>query len=146
MCGFRVGYLWSLDNKLINDAISIKTHTSMNTSILGQEMAYEATKVPRSFIDDQLVIWEERRNLLYNGLKDLGFDLWNPEGAFYMMPKVDNALDFVWDLYSQYDVITYLGDWFGSPGRIRFSYALNVDKIEEGLLRIHNYLKTKKGA
>ncbi len=146
MCGFRVGYLWSLDSQLVNDVIAIKTHTSMNTNILGQEMAFEATKVPRKFIDDQLIIWEERRNLLYSGLKALGFDLWKPEGAFYMMPKVDNARDFVWDLYKDYDVITYLGDWFGSPGRVRFSYALDVDKIEKGLSKIKDYLQTKKGA
>ena len=118
----------------------------MNTNILGQEMAFEATKVPRKFIDDQLIIWEERRNILYNGLKELGFDLWNPEGAFYMIPKVDNALNFVWDLYKDYNVITYLGDWFGSPGRVRFSYALDVEKIERGLSKIEDYLKTKKGA
>lgn len=141
MCGFRVGYLWSLDNKLVQDVIAMKTHTSMNTNILGQEMAFEATKVPRKFIDDQLIIWQERRDLLYNGLKALGLDLWNPEGAFYMLPKIDNAPDFVWDMFTKYNVITYLGDWFGAEGRVRFSYALDTKKIEEGLVRIGEYLK-----
>ncbi len=145
MCGFRVGYLWSLDNSLISDIITMKTHTSMNTNILGQEMAYEATKVPRSFIDNQLKIWEERRNLLFNGLADLNLELWNPEGAFYMMPKVEKARDFVWDLYKDYNVITYLGDWFGAPGRVRFSYALDVEKIEKGLEKIKYYLHNKNG-
>ena len=140
MCGFRVGYLWSLDNKLVQDVIAMKTHTSMNTNILGQEMAFEATKVPRKFIDDQLKIWQERRDLLYAGLKDAGLDLWNPEGAFYMLPKIDNAADFVWDMFTKYNVITYLGDWFGAEGRVRFSYALDTDKIEEGLSRINEYL------
>ena len=74
----------------------MKTHTSMNTNILGEEMAFEATKVPRNFLDDQLIIWKERRDLLYVGLKDAGLELWNPEGAFYMLPKIDNAADFVW--------------------------------------------------
>ena len=140
MCGFRVGYLWSLDNKLVQDVIAMKTHTSMNTNILGQEMAFEATKVPRKFIDDQLKIWQERRDLLYAGLKDAGLDLWNPEGAFYMLPKIDNSADFVWDMFTKYNVITYLGDWFGAEGRVRFSYALDTDKIEEGLERINDYL------
>ena len=140
MCGFRVGYLWSLDNKLVQDIIAMKTHTSMSTNILGQEMAFEATKVPRKFIDDQLKIWQERRDLLYAGLKDAGLDLWNPEGAFYMLPKVDNADDFVWDMFTKNNVITYLGDWFGAEGRVRFSYALDTDKIEEGLSRINDYL------
>ncbi len=140
MCGFRVGYLWSLDNKLVQDVIAMKTHTSMNTNILGQEMAFEATKVPRKFIDDQLKIWQERRDLLYSGLKNAGLELWNPEGAFYMLPKIDNAADFVWDMFTKYNVITYLGEWFGADGRVRFSYALDTDKIEDGLVRINQYL------
>ena len=140
MCGFRVGYLWSLDKKLVQDVIAMKTHTSMNTNILGQEMAFEATKVPRKFIDDQLKIWQQRRDLLYAELNDTGLDLWNPEGAFYMLPKIDKAADFVWDMFTKYNVITYLGDWFGAEGRVRFSYALDTDKIEEGLERINDYL------
>ena len=116
----------------------------MNTNILGQEMAFEATKVPRTFIDDQLKIWKKRRDLLYNGLKNSGLDLWNPEGAFYMLPKVENASDFVWDMFTKYNVITYLGDWFGAPERVRFSYAVSTKKIDEGLNRIVDYLKGRK--
>lgn len=143
MTGFRVGYLWSLDQDLVNHAIEMKSHTSMNTNILGQEMAYEATKVPRSFIDEQLTVWKARRNLIYAGLKDLGLDLWKPEGAFYVLPKVDNPQDFVWTMFRKYKVITYLGEWFGAPDRVRFSYALDVEKIEEGLQRVEQYLKER---
>ncbi len=140
MCGFRVGYLWSLDADFVQRVIAIKTHASMNTNILGQEMALEATRVPRQFIADQLKIWESRRDLLFQGLQSLDLDIWKPEGAFYVLPKIDNPLDFVWNMYSQHQVITYLGDWFGAPGRVRFSYALDVEKIEEGLARIKKYL------
>ncbi len=143
MCGFRVGFLWSLDKSLVNEAINIKTHTSMNTNILGQEMALAATKVPTSFVDDQLEIWRQRRDLIYSGLLELGLDLWKPEGAFYVMPKIENPTDFVWDLYNDYNVITYLGEWFGAPDRVRLSYALDVDKIEIGLKRIGKYLATR---
>lgn len=140
MCGFRVGYMWSLDQELINRVIEMKTHTSMNTNILGQEMAYQATKVPNSFIENQLRVWRERRDMIYEGLKELGFDLWKPEGAFYVFPKVINPRDFVWDMFKKYNVITYLGEWFGAPDRVRFSYALDSEKIEEGLRRIKKYL------
>lgn len=143
MCGFRVGYLWSLDQDLVDKVIAMKTHSSMNTNILGQEMAFEATKVPAEFNEQQLKIWRERRDLLFHGLEDLGFDLWKPEGAFYIMPKVDNPRDFVWDMFTDYKVITYLGEWFGAPDRVRFSYALDVEKIEEGLNRIKAYLQSK---
>ena len=136
MCGFRVGYLWSLDREIVDGVKEMKSHTSMNTNILGQEMAFEATKVPRSFIDNQLKIWRERRDLIYNGLRELGLELWKPEGAFYVLPKVENAKKIMHSLFYDYKVITYLGEWFGAPGRIRLSYALDKEKIEEGLKRI----------
>ena len=143
MCGFRVGYLWSLDQELIGRVIEMKTHTSMNTNILGQEMAYEATRVPRSFIDDQLKVWKERRDLIYEGLSNLGLDLWKPEGAFYVLPKVKDPRDFVLDMFRKHKVITYLGNWFGADSRVRFSYALDSDKIEEGLKRVSKYLEAR---
>ncbi len=143
MCGLRIGYLWSLDKELIDGVIEMKTHTSMNTNILGQEMAYEATKTPKSFVDEQVKIWRERRNFIYKGLSDMGLDLWKPEGAFYVLPRIKNPRNFVWDMFKKYKVITYLGEWFGASDRVRFSYALDINRIEEGLNRVKKYLKSK---
>jgi len=143
MCGLRIGYLWSLDKELVDRVIEMKTHTSMNTNILGQEIAYEATKTPKSFVDKQVKIWRERRNFIYNGLSDMGLDLWKPEGAFYVLPRIKNPRNFVWDMFKKYKVITYLGEWFGANDRVRFSYALDINRIEEGLNRVKKYLKSK---
>lgn len=140
MCGYRVGYLHSYDTSIMKKAIEIKTHSSMNTNTLAQEMAYEATKVPKSFVDTQVKIWKERRDVMYNGLVKLGLDVWKPEGAFYVLPKVKNPQKTMWNLYKKHKVITYLGEWFGAPKRIRLSYTLNLDKIEEGLGRMKKYL------
>jgi len=41
-------------------------------------------------------------------------------------------------------VIVYDGAWFGGPDHIRLSYALDADKIKEGLARIKEYLKGKE--
>jgi aspartate aminotransferase len=144
MCGFRVGYVYARDKKLIDKIIEIKARTSMNTSILSQEMAYEATKVPREQVNSQIKIWQERRDLIYRGLKDLGFDLWKPEGAFYVFPKAKKPSKVVSDLFYKYKVITYDGAWFGASNRFRLSYALDKEKIEEGLERIKKYLKKEK--
>ena len=97
MCGFRVGYLWSLDQELVEEVIAVKTHTSMNTNILGQEMALAAVGVSSDFAEKQLEVWRNRRDLIWQGLSDLGLDLWKPEGAFYVMPRVEEPLDFVRD-------------------------------------------------
>jgi aspartate/methionine/tyrosine aminotransferase len=88
-----------------------------------------------------LKIWKERRDLIYEGLINLGLDLWKPEGAFYVLPNIKNSRDFVWNMFKKYHVITYLGEWFGAKDRVRFSYALDKENIEEGLKRVKRYLE-----
>ncbi len=140
MCGFRVGYLYATNPEILRYARNVKTHTSMNTNILGQEMAYEATKVPRDYLEKQVAIWQGRRDLIYQGLLELGLELNKPEGAFYVFPKMQNSNKVVNDLYYDYNMVTYDGSWFGFPDHVRFSYALDVEKIKEGLSRLKQYL------
>jgi aspartate/methionine/tyrosine aminotransferase len=141
MCGVRVGYLWSSDQKVADDVISLKTHTSMNTNLVGQDMALNAMAAPQEYIEAQRNIWRERRDIIYKGFCDLGFDLWKPEGAFYILPKCRNSREFIKTLYFDHKVIAYLGEWFGAPDHIRLSYALDKKEIEEGLGRIKEAMK-----
>jgi aspartate aminotransferase len=141
MCGVRVGYLWSNDKKLVNDVVELKTHTSMNTNLIGQDMALRAMAVPQQYIIDQKNIWRKRRDRIYQGFRDLGFELWKPEGAFYILPKCKNAREFLNRLFFDYKVIVYLGEWFGAPGHIRLSYALDEQEIDKGLLCIKSAMK-----
>lgn len=144
MCGLRVGYLWTADKKIVDNVCEMKTHTSMNTNLVGQDMALSTMSAPKDYIERQRLIWRQRRDLIYKGLMDLGFDLWRPEGAFYVLPKCKNARKFLTLLYEKHKVITYLGEWFGAPDRIRLSYALDVKLIEEGLGRIREAMKSVK--
>ena len=141
MCGVRVGYLWSRDQALVDRCIEMKTHTTMNTSLVSQDMALRALRSPRDYVARQLEVWRERRNLIYAGLCRLGLDLWRPEGAFYVLPRVPHPRLVVEKLFLDYQVITYLGEWFGAPDRIRLSYALSADLIGEGLERLRRCLE-----
>ncbi len=144
MCGVRVGYLWTADKKVVENVCEMKTHTSMNTNLIGQDMALSTMSAPKEYIEQQTAIWRQRRDFIYKGLLDLGFDLWKPEGAFYVLPKCKNARKFLTLLYEKHKVITYLGEWFGAPDRIRLSYALDLKQIEEGLGRIRQAMKQVK--
>lgn len=141
MCGVRVGYLWTADKSVVEAVCEMKTHTSMNTNLVGQDMALSTLSAPKEYADRQRVIWKARRDYIYKGLQDLGFDLWRPEGAFYVLPKCKNARKFVSHLYEKEKVITYLGEWFGAPDRIRLSYALDIKQIDEGLGRMRGAMK-----
>lgn len=144
MCGLRVGYLWTADRKIVENICEMKTHTSMNTNLVGQDIALSTMAAPKVYIEDQRKIWKARRDFIYKGLQDLGFSLWRPEGAFYVLPKCKNPRKFVSTLYEDFKVITYLGEWFGAPDRIRLSYALDVKRMEEGLGRIRAAMKRVK--
>ncbi len=144
MCGLRVGYLYSQRKELVADVIEMKTHTAMNTSIVGQMMALAALSAPASYIAHNLEVWRSRRDLMVEGMTELGLELWSPEGAFYVFPKFGSSAGgsgkVVRDLYHRYGIITYDGAWFGAPGRVRFSYALDAGKIQEGLRRLQEFL------
>lgn len=140
MCGLRVGYLYTTDESILKKTIEIKTHTSMNTSIVGQAMALGAMQMKQVYIDQHLPVWHKRRNLIVNNLEELGLSLMQPEGAFYVFPKFPHATRAMHDLYYNYHVITYDGAWFGAPDYLRFSYALDLERIEEGLSRVKQFL------
>lgn len=140
MCGLRVGYLFSKDVELVRTVVEMKTHTAMNTSILAQDMALAALLSPRSYVTSYVDTWKERRDRLYSGMRSLGLELWEPEGAFYVLPAFKNSGQVVSDLYYTYRMITYDGAWFGAPDHVRFSYALDVTKIDEGLRRLKEFL------
>ncbi len=143
MCGHRLGYFHSLDRELVARVVDMKSHTSMNTSIVSQAMGLAAMSERTTYVASHVPIWEKRRDSIYHGLQKLGLDLWKPEGAFYVFPKFKNASRVMHDLYYNYGMITYDGTWFGSPDRLRFSYALDETKIVEGLTRVEKFLQTE---
>src|SRR3989344_8318292 len=140
MCGLRVGYIYSKNREIIESVVEMKSHTSMNTSLVGQAMALAAMEEKDSYVEEHAKIWRKRRDSMYAGMKGLGLELWEPEGAFYVMPKIKNPERAMNDLYNNYGMITYNGEWFGAPDRLRFSYALGLEKIEEGLRRLKDFL------
>jgi aspartate/methionine/tyrosine aminotransferase len=143
MCGHRLGYFHTLDRELIARVVDMKSHTSMNTSVMSQAMGLAAMSERATYVAAHVPIWEKRRDAIYHGMQELGLDLWKPEGAFYVFPKFKNASRVMHDLYYNYGMITYDGTWFGDPNRLRFSYALDEEKIVEGLSRIKKFLATE---
>jgi aspartate aminotransferase len=141
LCGLRIGYAYSKNEELIKNIVSQKTHTSMNTSLLSQEVALAALKVPKEVIMKNKKIFLERRNFLYQLLQEAGFEAHKPEGTFYMPVKISCRPEkFVEDLFYKHNVIVYNGNWFGMQNHLRFSFAIDLKAIEEGMKRIRAYL------
>ena len=83
-----------------------------------------------------------------------GFICNEPDGAFYVFPDVSayfgksdtsypivNASDLSMYLLNKAHVSSVMGDAFGNPNCIRFSFANSMEKIEEGWSRIGKALQ-----
>ena len=127
----------------------------MNTNLVGQDLAFAAMKAPKDYARKQLEIWKQRRDFIYKGLTDLGFDLWKPEGAFYVYPKcatlvgkrtpqgttIENDADFAHYLLDEARVAVVPGSAFGLSPFIRLSYAIDKAALEEAVKRIATAVK-----
>lgn len=81
--------------------------------------------------------YDMNRQLLYRGLREIGYEVLLPEGAFYLFMKVPggDAPAFSDFLRDTYNVLAVPSDSFGCEGYMRVSYCVAKQTIEEGLKR-----------
>ena len=81
-----------------------------------------------------ITIYETNRNLLYNGLREIGFDVVKPDGTFYIFPKTLEEDDVAFcERAKQFNILIVPGSGFGCPGHARISYCVPTERIERSL-------------
>lgn len=79
-------------------------------------------------------VYQRRRDLLCNALKQMGFDFQWPQGAFYVFPRTPMADDAQFCAFMRkFRVIVVPGAGFHRPGFFRISYAVPDSTIENSL-------------
>lgn len=78
--------------------------------------------------------YREKRDLLYNHLTSLGFEMAKPQGAFYLFPKspLPDDVEFV-KLAQKYNLLLVPGTGFGLPGYFRIAYCIDKQIIINSL-------------
>jgi len=78
--------------------------------------------------------YQEKRDLLWNGLTRIGYQVTKPQGAFYMFPRapIPDDLAFVRGLMND-GILAVPGSGFGRSGYIRLSLTLPLASIERAL-------------
>ncbi|MTV50295.1 pyridoxal phosphate-dependent aminotransferase [Heliobacillus mobilis] len=78
--------------------------------------------------------YKEKRDLLYNHLTSLGFEMVKPQGAFYLFPKSPLADDIEFIRRAQrHNILLVPGTGFGKPGYFRIAYCMEKKIIENSL-------------
>lgn len=85
-------------------------------------------------VTSDISIYEKNRDLLYNGLKEIGFECVKPDGAFYLFPKALEEDDMAFcERAKKYDLLLVPGSGFGCKGHVRISYCVSTEMIERSL-------------
>ncbi len=144
--GFRLGYVVA-SKEIIDLMEKFHQYTVAGTNHAAQYGFIEALKMDIKFFEKILKRFNERRTLVYERLKEMGFDVVKPRGAFYIMPSLKKfnmtGSEFSAEMMKKKSVAIIPGETFGSFSKdmVRISYATAIDKLKEGMDRIEEYIK-----
>jgi len=132
--GQRIGYI--LIPSEIDDYALIFDAAGIATRILGFVNAPSLIqKVVARCLGEKTDVsaYDDNRKLLYQGLKECGYDLAYPQGAFYLWLKTPGDDKEFAATAKKYNILTVPGTAFGCPGYIRISYCVAKSTIEKSL-------------
>ena len=153
MTGWRIGYTASTP-EIASIMASIQSHTTSNPNTIAQKAALEALNGSQECVEEMRLAFDQRRKYMYDRLSKItGLDALQPRGAFYLFvnleklfgktfrgEKIGSSDDFARHLLESSKVAVVPGTGFGAAGYARFSFAVSLDHIEEGLDRIEAFI------
>ncbi|MHC8516579.1 pyridoxal phosphate-dependent aminotransferase [Sporosarcina sp. ITBMC105] len=150
MTGWRIGYIAG-DKEVVSAMTNLASHSTSNPTTTSQYATIEAYNGPQDAVEEMRKDFESRLERIYPQLVAIpGFKVIKPQGAFYLLPEVSEAMektgfssvdDFAAALLTEAKVAVIPGSGFGSPNTIRLSYATSIDLLEEAVSRIHSFVK-----
>lgn len=147
MTGWRLGYLCA-PKPICEQMLKIHQYAIMSSPTTAQFAAIEALRNGDEDIKMMVDEYNRRRRYIYNGLKSIGIESFEPEGAFYIFPKIGDygisGEEFCNRLLYEYKCAIVPGNAFGAGGDgfARISYAYSIKHITQALERLEAFIKT----
>lgn len=78
--------------------------------------------------------YAKNRNLIYDSLKEIGYDVVRPDGAFYLFVKAlePDAVEFC-EKAKKHELLLVPSDSFGIKGYIRIAYCVSFEQIKNSI-------------
>ena len=137
MTGWRIGMAVG-NTEVIRGLGTIKTNIDSGTFNPVQHAAIAALSGPQDCVAEACAIYQERRDVLVNGLKKLGFEIQAPKATFYVWLKVNGSIQVAAKMLDEAGVVVTPGVGFGTSGEgyVRFAITRSVDRIKEAIERM----------
>jgi aspartate/methionine/tyrosine aminotransferase len=149
MTGWRVGWMIGPVD-LVKAATNLQSHATSNVANVSQRAALAAVSGDLTAVDEMRAAFDRRRRTIVTMLNEIeGVVCPTPLGAFYAYPsvkgllgrehggvRIDTSAQLAEYMLDRAEVAAVPGEAFGSPGYLRFSYALGDNDLVEGITRL----------
>lgn len=153
MTGWRLGYI-AANADIAKACEKVQGQITSGANSIAQKAAVVALTTDLRPSMEMVKEFARRRKRVLELVKEIpGITCSEPDGAFYIFPDVSyyfgktdgeniisNSADFCMYLLNKAHVSSVMGDAFGEPLCVRFSFANSMEKIEEGWKRIKEAL------
>lgn len=145
MTGLRVGY-YACSPNLMNEIIKVHQYNVSCAPSICQWAVYNGLKYGLKDVEHMKEVFNSRKELVINKLKEIGLDVVTPKGSFYVFPSIKKfnipSEEFALRLLHEDKVACVPGTAFGSGGEgyLRISYCYSEEELIEGLKRIERFI------
>lgn len=157
MTGWRLGYI-AASTEVAKACEKLQGQFTSGTNSITQKAAVVALTTDLKPTHEMVKEFTNRRTKVLELVKQIpGIKCFEPQGAFYIFPDVSayygksdgtttikNASDLCMYLLNTAHVSSVMGDAFGEPDCVRFSFANSMQNIEKGWARIKEALAKLK--
>jgi len=146
MTGWRLGYTLA-PKEITKQMLKIHQYAIMCAPTTSQYAAVEAMRNGDPDVDMMRKEYNRRRRYIVGGLRSIGIECFDPEGAFYVYPNISkfglSSEEFCERLLQEEKVAIVPGTAFGDCGEgfARISYAYSVEHIAKALDRMERFVK-----
>lgn len=150
MTGWRLGYACAPEI-ILQQMLKIHQFAILCAPTTSQYAAVEALRNGDPDVENMREAYDQRRKYLVKTLRDMGFDCYEPQGAFYVFPNIKRfhmtSENFALKLLEEEKVAVVPGTAFGDCGEgyLRLSYAYSLEDLKRALERIERFVKRLDG-
>jgi LL-diaminopimelate aminotransferase len=144
-CGWRTGML--VGNKdVIAGMAKLKSHSDRGMYYPLQVASTAALNGPVDFMTPRNETFKERRDVVVQGLRDVGLDVEAPKATFYVwspIPAGFTAHDFCFKVLDAINVWMIPGSMYGKHGEGYFRIALThtAARLSEAMRRLKEFMR-----
>ena len=145
MTGWRLGYICAPE-EIAKQMLKIHQYAIMCAPTNSQYAAIEGLRHCEGEVQEMRASYNQRRRYLMHEMKRMHLDCFEPFGAFYVFPNIQefgmSSEEFATRLLEEEKVAVVPGSAFGDSGEgyIRISYAYSLDDLKEAVGRVGSFI------